>query len=334
MVVLVGLPLAIFIFAVLQGFMAQAGNEKPYDMRVSAITSSTAIINWNTDKKTQAVVRYGNSQSAMTSYVPEIGQKKVHEARLTLLVPATTYYYQIEIDGDVYNDEGVPWSFTTKTKDGLDVVEAVKGATTIVDNDGTIIVEGQKQTCNFQSCDLIRANIGKSCESADYVRCISKNGTQQSSQIAGSKTTNTQPTPTMPPYDSSYVNSIQNTYSEPYPTPTTTYVTSNLCGMNYLQVGDNCKSWSWDSYDTKPQYCREAFDRYILECRNRSLVNPPQSGDVWYFNNAITNIASNSAMLTKSPESGQVVYCRIRVEDSIGGVGHSTNWVYAEKRCE
>src|SRR5690606_6374879 len=126
----IGLPLILFIAMAVQGFVSGVGNEIPVDVVASDITKSGAVITWHTDKKTQAVVEYGTTPSALNSYAPEINQNNEHEVALTLLSPATTYYFQLRINGTVYDNDGVPWTFTTKTKDGEDAAEAIKGIST------------------------------------------------------------------------------------------------------------------------------------------------------------------------------------------------------------
>lgn len=312
----IGLPVIFFIILAIQGFIAQAGNATPYDITVSKITKSEAVISWNTDKKTQGVVEYGTSPSALSSYAPEVSSKKEHEVKLTLLTPATTYYYQITIDGTTYDNEGVPWTFTTKTKDGEDFADAVKGISTRVLRGDEATEEAGLSTsnCTATACQDIKNMLGKGCSSADYLKCISGQ-----TSVSGTPAVAVSGIPL---------------YNTPTPTPSPIMIASNLCKLDYLQVGDDCTEWMWDSFDTKPQFCRDAFDRYVFQCRSASFAGTTDPNIVWYYNGALTKISSNSAELKVTPENGKTVYCQVRAEDEVGGASHSTAWARAEKKCE
>jgi hypothetical protein len=89
--------------------------------------------------------------------------------------------------------------------------------------------------------------------------------------------------------------------------------------------------------ETKPIACQEAFDRYIIQCKNKSFSSSSNDPDDWYLLSAITNIASNSAPLWKTPSNGSTVYCRLKAVDAEGSDtmdSHSTAWINAEKKCE
>ncbi|MBP9690780.1 fibronectin type III domain-containing protein [Candidatus Woesebacteria bacterium] len=312
--IFIGLPVLFFIVLTIQGFAAQAGNEAPFDVTSAQGSKSTVTISWKTDKKTQGVVEYGTLPSSLTSYAPEVGVQKEHEVDLTLLTPATTYYFQIKINGTSYDNEGIPWTFTTKTKDGQDVEEAVKGIATRISRElEDASREAELSVCTATTCEEIQSQLGKGCSSEDYIKCIS-----------GSVTA----TPS---------GSVLSTFSEstpPNPTPTSVLIISNLCKLDYIQSAGDCTEWMWDSYDTKPQTCRNAFDRYILQCRNTSFTSSSDKTVVWYYNNALTTIASNSATMKVLPADGETVYCQVRVQDEMGGESHSTPWVRAEQKCD
>ncbi len=314
LIVFIGLPVILFLAMAVQGFVSGVGNENPVDFVARDITKSSAVITWHTDKKTQGVIEYGTSPSALNSYAPETENLKEHEVKLTLLAPATTYYLQLRINGNVYDNDGVPWTFTTKTKDGEDVLEAIKGISTRVakgeDAEATEEAGISTDRCTVTSCEEIQKKLGKGCSAADYFKCIS-NQTESGT-----------------PRPSGY-----QTYSTPIPTPTVVLIVSNLCKLNYLQAGDSCSEWTWDSFDTKPQSCRNAFNRYVIQCKNTSFTEGSDKQVVWYYNNAHTDISSNSATLKVKPASGERVYCQVRVEDEVGGESHSTPWVRAAANC-
>jgi hypothetical protein len=316
------MPVLILIFMAVEGFTGKSGDEAPTDVGVQNITRSSAVITWYTERKTRGVVEYGTSPDNLNSFLEESDIERDHKAELTLLTSATTYYYQLRINGKTYDNEGSPWVFITKTKDGKDVVEEVKGITTQLKKEptpATISPDLTANQCIASSCDEVRLKIGNGCLSADYVRCLTTNGEslKNTSQATGASY-----------LARDYV--IPPTFT---PTPTQILIVSNICSLGYLQSGANCTEWMWDGVDTKPLTCREAFNRYVLQCRNTSFTQSTSSQVTWYYNGALTNYASTSAKLKVTPINGETVYCQVRAEDEVGGTSHSTAWVRAEKKC-
>jgi len=309
---LVGLPVLLFVILAVQGFVSGVGTDQPVDVIASEITKSSAVVSWHTDKKTQGVVEYGTAPTALNSYAPEVGSSKEHEVSLTLLSQSTTYYYQIRINGTTHDNSGVPWTFTTKNKDGEDVAEAIKGVTTRIAREGEEATEEagiSTSNCTVTDCNEIKTKLGKGCSSADYFKCISLQGT--------------------PSVNGYTVNSA----STPTPTVSKTISSSN-CAIKYLQVepGKTCLSWTWDSIATKNPDCRKAFDRYVFQCSSKSFTSTnPEQIPTWYYNNAITNMTSNSVELNSKPPQGSTVYCQVRAEDANGS---TTEWVGASAVCD
>ncbi len=307
-VIFFAIPLIVFVIMVIQGFVEGAGDKDPQDVVATRVSSSAATIAWVTASKVSATVEYGTTPGLLQTYAPEVTATKEHEIDLTLLSPATTYYYQIRIDGNKYDNSGVPWTFTTKTISGEEVVAAVKGATTklSVAPSATPTPKLGTSDCDVTECSEIKANLGKGCSASDYIQCIA---------TASASPSNLSITPT--------------------PTSSSVYIANSACKLNYLQVGNDCTQWSWDSFNTKSHSCRSAFNRYVVQCRDKSFTSTnAEHLATWYFNGAQGDIASNSATLTKTPKSGTTIFCQVRAEDSIGGDGHSTAWVQENYTCK
>lgn len=319
LVVFVSLPVIILGIILFQGFVMGSLNPRPYNVRSVNIQNSEATIVWQTDKDTQGVVEYGTGPASMNSYAPETEARKDHSVRLTRLVSATTYYFQLNIEGKIYDNDGVPWTFTTKTKDGQDAAEAIKGITTRITPTGSSAITGSSAgaQCVGATCEEIRANLGKGCVSADYFRCLlTQSGGGTSSTPAPFATTTPRPgTPTVTP------------------TPDAGDIKSASCAIKYLQVepGKTCVTWSWESYATKDPGCRKAFDRYVFQCSSKSFTSTnTEDVAVWYYNNAITNMSTNSIELLNRPPQNARVYCQVRAEDA---KGNTTDWVQASAVC-
>jgi hypothetical protein len=316
---LISIPLFGSFYLSGNSFFARASDEHPRDVLVTSVGKSEATIAWTTDRNTQAVIEYGSSPTELISFAPEAESKKDHQVEMTFLAPSTTYYFVIRIGNEVYDNGGVPWTFTTSSLSGEDPLKQVKGITTrltgIPDDsikDSTMSATLTKP-CTELTCDEVKTYLGRGCSARDYVQCLANPRTATGS---------------------SAVQSISYT---PVPLPTSVQIISNVCTMEYIQpLGNNCAIWTWDNLDTKAFACRESFDRYVLQCRNKSFDGSSNNNDpmIWYYSGTLDNIASNTAPLNQNPSAGTTVYCQIRAEDEYGGDNHATKWIRAEKKCE
>lgn len=309
----VGLPVIMFFLIAAKGILTQASYSVPENVTAQRLTKSEAVIIWFTRKKTQGVVEYGTSPNELSLYAPEIEAKSEHEVPITFLLPATTYYYQLKIDDILYDNNGVPWTFTTKTKDGSDIKEEVKGISTssLEDDDDEDkdlseenVVKIDTASCTFTSCQEIAAHLGKGCSSSDYFKCIS---TSQNSGLS---------------------------IGAPTPTPTPVSITSTECALNYLYPNGTCTKWIWEPFMKKSDKCTNAFYKYVLQCVDKNpLSTNSQDVPSWRYDYVGTNMSTNSVEITYKPPDGKSIWCEIRVEDEIGGTGHSTPWVIKETVC-
>lgn len=124
---LLSIPLAIGAFFLTQGAFTRASVSKPLNVKAIKISDSKAVISWETDTQTQGVVEYGNSTTELNKYAPEILPKTKHEVELTLLTPKTPYYFVIRVGNELFDNDGLPWTFTTKAT-GEAGTDDVKGA--------------------------------------------------------------------------------------------------------------------------------------------------------------------------------------------------------------
>lgn len=366
--VLVSIPLLLFGWFSLQGTFTRASDDEPRDVVITNITSTSARVEWTTGQSTQGVVEYGTSEEALVFFAPETQQGTTHGVDLTLLTPATTHYFQIKIGDKVFtnNGTGKPWQFTTRTKDGQVVepepiaIETIVPATpsaaateipiatlipatpspsikitgislpsatptkvianTSTPTSGSLptsLPTSSVLSCNETDCEKIKQKLGLGCTATDYIKCMNKNG------VTIIPTTTKTPTPSL----------------SPTVTPTSKpAITADECKLTDLRY-NNCRSWFWSSMDTKPQACRNAFYRYVLRCKNNSFIPTPgvNNPDIWYFDGAITNIASPAANIPAfylpTPAPNSMVYCEVRAEDQIGGDSNATPWVYNSVRC-
>jgi len=103
-------------FLLVQNLASRASDTAPRDIIISNISSSSAKIAWTTDQELQGVVEYGSSPTALNLFAPENTKTKTHSVEMTLLSPATSYYFQIRIGDTKHDNGGVPWTFSTKVQ--------------------------------------------------------------------------------------------------------------------------------------------------------------------------------------------------------------------------
>lgn len=222
------------LFTYLQVF-SRASNNAPQDVRITAITSQSAIISWSTDADTQGTIEYGTTPAEMGFYAPEASSGTTHRVELTLLQPDTTHYFIIRIGDNVFDNAGVPWSFTTKAVEGeeeatpsaqLEEEEATPEAEITPEEEeeepapeeenGSPTLTPRKTaiptlrsstptntprptsiSCNSTNCDAIAGNLGPGkCSVQDYYKCLYKKVTPSATPSI-SVTPSASPTPSV-----------------------------------------------------------------------------------------------------------------------------------------
>ena len=179
--IIIGAIIAILLlvlgFNVFQSVFTRAADYEPRDVVITDVAQNSVKIGWTTGVETQGVIEYGTTTTALNFFAPEPQKTKSHSVDLTLLSPASTYYFQIRIGDQKYDNGGVPWTFTTKGADQSVV------APTAVPTQVTITVSPTPiqtldiptaTTCNETDCTKIKAKLGKGCSTQDYFKCLRK----------------------------------------------------------------------------------------------------------------------------------------------------------------
>ena len=74
----------------------------------------SASITWNSDKAVMGVVEYGTTPASLLLRAPESEQTNNHTVVLSPLKAGTNYYFRIRVGEDVFDNNGIPYSFKTK----------------------------------------------------------------------------------------------------------------------------------------------------------------------------------------------------------------------------
>jgi len=88
---------------------------EPQQVRLAEVTPQSATITWTTESSAYGFISYGETMSlGRTSQESE--KAADHSITLENLTPETTYYYKIGVGEDLFDDAGIPYSFTTPSK--------------------------------------------------------------------------------------------------------------------------------------------------------------------------------------------------------------------------
>lgn len=94
-----------------------AGDCEPTGVKAQA-SDKSATISWQTDKSTcQGVVEYGTTPASLLLRSLENAAETTHRQVLTPLKSETTYYFRIRVEDQVYDNNGIPYSFKTTTEE-------------------------------------------------------------------------------------------------------------------------------------------------------------------------------------------------------------------------
>lgn len=74
----------------------------------------SATISWTSDKSTMGIVEYGTSPAALLLRAPESESLTAHSVVLSPLKPGINYYFRVRVGEEVYDNNGIPYSFKTK----------------------------------------------------------------------------------------------------------------------------------------------------------------------------------------------------------------------------
>jgi len=88
----------------------------PKDVRTSNLTDTSATVSWTTEGATSAFVNWGETEGSLDKIVNEsdTNQKfSTHSITFSGLKPNTTYFYKINSEGANFDNNGLPWQFTT-----------------------------------------------------------------------------------------------------------------------------------------------------------------------------------------------------------------------------
>jgi hypothetical protein len=165
----------LLVFLSFKIFGTRAADSEPRDVVVSNIEKNSVKLSWSTGVDIQGVVEYGTSPTALNFFAPEAAKVKTHSQDLTLLSPNTSYYFDIRVGDQKYDNGGVPWTFTTKSAEvSQPIVTPTPTATVFQPTPVQRLEISDGTACNETDCTKIKEKLGKGCSTQDYFLCIRK----------------------------------------------------------------------------------------------------------------------------------------------------------------
>ena len=126
MIAVVGLVAALSLLCAAQSQtgmnMSRSGVQITNGPGVDNVTPTSAVVFWNTNVPSGAVVRYGTSQEKLTQTESATAGQTDHKAQLSNLQPGTTYFFQVvtESASAAAGTKSGIGTFKTKSKSGDD----------------------------------------------------------------------------------------------------------------------------------------------------------------------------------------------------------------------
>lgn len=143
----------------------------------------SADISWSSDKESVGVVEYGTTPASLLLRAPESEQTINHSLTLSPLKANTNYYFRIRVGDEVFDNNGIPYSFKTKPGVATPTVAVTPTAGPTISLLPTTAVGGG--TCD-RTTDYNKDGI---VNSLDYMDCLKDKPTSGS--------TNSNPTPSV-----------------------------------------------------------------------------------------------------------------------------------------
>ena len=116
-ILLVGTFAGVFFLQMNQVFkIGASATAIPKDIRVSNLSDTSTTVSWITEAATSDFLSWGDTPGSLGKIVNEsdTGQKfSTHAINITGLKADTTYFYDINSEGTNFDNNGVPWQFTT-----------------------------------------------------------------------------------------------------------------------------------------------------------------------------------------------------------------------------
>lgn len=174
----VGITLSVLLLVAVStaywsGIFVSAGNDAPTELIIRNVGDTSAEIYWTTQDETQGILQYGTNPTELTLIAPEVTSSKEHIQNLSLLQPASTYYFRIKVGDKEFDNGGLPWTFATKESGATASPEPVGAEPSTELSEPDVTVDPASFVCpKTSNCDEIKNRLGAGCQTSDYIMCL------------------------------------------------------------------------------------------------------------------------------------------------------------------
>lgn len=145
-----------------------AGGTEPKDVLATpSADGKSATVTWTSDKVSMGVVEYGTTPASLLLRAVEPEQTLSHSLTLTPLKGGVTYYFRIRIGDNVYDNEGIPYSFKTAVSTEPVTPTVAPTAAPTISVGTTTATTSAVATCD-RTTDYNKDNV---VNSLDYIYC-------------------------------------------------------------------------------------------------------------------------------------------------------------------
>lgn len=343
---------------------SRANENEPMSIQ-SQPSQTSSVVSWKTTRESVAVLEYGviPDPVSFTTSIASQSPTTEHAASLKDLKPNTTYYFQIRIGDEVFDNGGQYYVFRT---DGTSETPTLSPsqilASPVITASSSAFLTSPTPSTASPSATLIPTSTitpgatlqpsltinpsptnkivatptalpsSSKCSFTECEKIRQNLGTLCTSQEYIKCIVKSTPTPT----------TIKTPTQQPTATPTSASTTSTsttssssdlqkTCVPDYIQA-NSCRSFSWQPLSLKSSACTDVYKKYFVQCKSTSWSSTDSS--VWYCNQTTTSSdITIPCSAAPTPPPGQSIFCRIRAETETGGATNATDWLYMNTSC-
>ena len=149
---------------------AAGGTEPKNVLGAPSADGKSAVVSWISDKPSMGVVEYGTTPASLLLRAVETEAVADHKVTLTPLKSGVNYYFRIRVGEDVFDNNGIPYTFKTNADETSEV--AIPTSAPIIDTTVTPIPAQSAGVCN-RTTDYNGDGV---INSLDFMSCQKGNG--------------------------------------------------------------------------------------------------------------------------------------------------------------
>ncbi len=157
-------------------FSSAAGGAEPIGVKVEESANSAAIT-WSTEKEVMAVLQYGTTPASLLLRALETNSSVLHKVSISPLKSGTTYYFNIRVGDDIFDNGGIPYSFKTGAGEakigesvGGSVASPIPSPTEMVQATPVPVSTGTETSTEAEDekCSFLNSHYGDTDSEYDY----------------------------------------------------------------------------------------------------------------------------------------------------------------------